>query len=1349
MRNLFLLLGLVGGLLGPALAYGQSTGSGSTTVHATISWKGYTEVISRSEKKQRVPSFEGAYQLPNEQVGLFSMRLNGAVTQGELLNAVYEPFSAADAKLLDASKLPAGPQPKLEQGTEMKLTVTRLVLQPIRRSPQSGQPEKLVSFDYSYTPDAARGTATTRYHAANSVLRSGDWYKMGVAESGVFKLDKAALRSIGLNPQNINPNQLKVYGNSAGMLPQPNAEFRPDDLAEAATMFVGNNGDDTFDDNEYFLFYSPGPHTWKAVNGNFQHINNLYTDTTYYFVTVGGTSGTPRRITTSNGPAAGPRTTNITTYTGHYVYEHDLVNILHSGRQWLGEGFNTSSNATRTFSFGGLTDMVPGSTVRVTSLVGANAYASSNFRITLSGTTLLPGSHSISARTTYPYDATVKLGIDYSGLPPYITHTGTLPAAPGTSLNVGVTFSSGDVQGSGYLDYIELSVERQLNLGSTPMEFRTLTNAFSSSLNNFILTNAVGATVWDVTNPRQPVIRPLTNGAFLASADTLREFVAFQTGGSFPGLIRSVGTNKVPNQNLHAAADGSTDLVIVTYPPFKAQAERLANHRRTNDNLKVVVATTTEVYNEYSSGGQDVTAIRDLMKQVYDRAPAGKIINLLLFGDASYDYKSDFNNSKDPALVPDWWKDRTPFRSDADFDAANQNYVPTYESRESQAPFNTGGSFGVSTFSSEDYYALLDDNEGEWAERTGVTEMFDIGVGRLPIRTPKGQPNSTAQAEQIVSKIIGYDGTPAYGKWRNRVTLVTDDGEGGLFVNNSSGAEAFATIVNNSHPEYNVHKVYLDMYPQVSVSAGQRSPQCNLAIDQSFEQGTLLLSYLGHGGPTALADEQIITSASVQSLLNTNNLPFLITGTCDFSTYDNPDQTSAGEQALTDNPTGGAIGLFTTTRVVDAYGNAALNRAFFLSVLQPVNGVMPRIGQVAIAAKNVSPSQGGGNINDRNYTLLADPSMRLAYPKQTVIIDSVDGHAVTASTPPNTLKALDRVRLHGRVLNGGALNATFNGKAQVTIYDKPTTVMTLGDEWDGVTAGSGDAPQAISVQESIVYGGQATVRNGQFSLTFVVPKDINYSVGSGKISLYAEDTGNRVDANGYQVVPVGGANLAAAIDTIPPKIQLFMDTESFVFGGLTAPTTTLLANLSDDSGINTTGAGIGHEITAVLDNDPSKLLVLNDSYVASLDNFKAGKVNNLYKTLSTGPHTLRLKAWDTYNNSAEREIEFVAATTEKLALDHVLNYPNPFANITTFHFDTNHPSEDLDVQVQIFTVSGKLVRTIRTTASAASHQSSISWNGRDEYDDQLARGVYVYRVSVRALLSGDVASKYEKLVILN
>ena len=1332
MRHYLLLLLFVG--LGWAAPPARAQG-GAATAHAVVRWGGYAEVPSRAERKQRVPTFAGAWAAFDEQVGVFSMRLTGDVRQGQLLNPVYEAFSEADTKLFDLGKLPAGPVVQLSQGTEAKLPITRLSLRPVRRTPQTGQAERLVSFDFSYSPEPGRATAarggsggTTRTHAAHSVLAAGDWYKLGVPENGIYKIDQATLKSLGLNPSTTDPKALRLYGNATGLLPQANATYRPDDLVENAVRFVGN-ADNAFDADEYLLFYAPGPHTWYAENGRFRHRNNIYSDTAYYFLTTQAAAAAPRRVATAGAPG-GAATRTVTTFDERAFYEHDLVNLLHSGRLWLGESF-AGQSAPRDFVLSkSLPDLVPGSTAQVTLAVAASALDGSRFQAALNGTAI--GTVPVAAITGFQFYPVATLST--------VTLPAPLPATPAAALSIGLTYSTPST-GTGYLDYLEINAQRKLVLSGPALEFRSLASVGARAVSRFVLAGTTaGTAVWDVTNPRRAVAQALDgSGGFVAATDTLREYVAFQPDGAF-AKPRAFG--KVPNQDLHAL-DGSYDLVIVTYPAFRAEANRLADHRRTRDGLKVAVATTKEVYNEFSSGGQDVTAIRDLMKQVYDRAPAGKLQYLLLFGDASFDYKSSPLNDK--TAEPAWWASRVPFKTDADFDRANQNYVPTYESRESLTQF-----YGNTvTYSSEDYYGLLDDDEGEWNEYPTGTEVQDIAVGRLPVRTPKGSPNNPDMARQMVDKLIAYDAAASYGKWRNRLSLWADDGNNDLFV--GQGSEPLAANIQASAPNYNIHKVYLDLYPQVAVAAGLRSPEMNKAVDESFEQGSLLINYLGHGSPMGLSNDQIFTNATALALQNHDRLAFMVTGTCDLSTYDNPDFTSAGEQVLTDNPNGGgAIGLFTTTRVVEAGLNAGLNQAFYDNVFRPLpSGKLPAIGTVTMLAKNAYPGPGlAGVLNNRNYTLLGDPSMTLAYPRQTAEIDSLNKKYVAAGAAPTALQALAPVRLHGRVLSGGALNAAFNGTAQVTVYDKPATVMTLGNKLSPSTPA--DGPRPVQVQESVIYSGQATVTNGQFSLRFVVPKDINYNVGIGKISLYAFDSGRGTDAAGRLAPPVGGAAAGAARDTIPPVVALFMDNETFAFGGLTGQSTTLLANLSDNSGINTTGAGIGHEITAVLDNDPAKLTLLNDAYVGKVDDFRAGQVKYLYKDLAAGPHTLKVKAWDTYNNSTERAIEFVVAHTEQLALAHVLNYPNPFARSTTFHFDQNREGDDLDVQVQIFTVSGKLVRTLTASVVGSEpHQKSITWDGRDEYNDQLARGVYVYRVSVRALSDHATASKFEKLVILN
>ncbi len=1345
MPKIFLSVWALVVLLGGGLpAHAQS---GEQTAPARVSWGGYAQLPAANGTTRKVPTFREAYHGPGELVGTFTLRVPGTVATGTLRDAVYEPFPAADAALLSAATLTAAPGVRLRFGYEARRPYSYVLVQPARRNPQTGQPERLVSFTYAYQTDgggANRPTAPVArpHNIQTSVLNSGDWFKIGVPTSGMYKLDRDALGKLGINTGATDPRRIQVYGNATGMLPQANAAPRPDDLVENNVLLVNDNNDATFDANEFILFYAPGPHTWAIDSTNkvptsFRHLNNVYSDTAYYFVRVGPAAG--RRVPTAAAPAGQPTGAPITTFMDRRFYERDLVNLMHSGRHWLGETFSAGSSQSFIFSADGqpaLTDLVVGSPARLRVAVAAATLQPSAFQVSLNGAAL-PGSTAITPLSNAAFSTVANTNVGT-----YTTAITSATNEPQVTLN----FLASDPTASGYLDYLELLVQRQLRLSGSALEFRAIALRGAGSVGTYTVDNAGGAQVWEVTNPRRPRAQALSNGSFVAYTDSVREYVAFQPNGSFP-TPRPFG--RVANQNLHALnVSGDLDLVIVTYPAFRRQAERLAQHRRDNNGLKVEVVTTRQIYNEYSSGAQDVTAIRDLMKQVYDRNPDPSVRRnyLLLFGDASFDYKSSAFN--DQSQQPGWWKSRRPFKV-IDADLYNQNMVPTYESRESFLPVAgyRDNAEGVSSYSSEDYYGLLDDNEGRWEEfGVGAYESCDIGIGRLPVRPPRDrreQATNDDQARQVVDKIIAYDATASFGKWRNRMTLTADDNDPNIGMAFTIESETdFAPEIQKDEPAYNIRKAYLDLYPQVSVAAGQRSPAAEAAINDALDQGSLLIGYTGHGGPTGLADERIITTASLQALTNQNRLTFFVTGTCDLSTYDNPELTSAGETVLTDNVTGGAVGLFTTTRVVYANFNTQLVKSFYGQVLsRNAAGDLPLIGNASRMAKiTAGPS---GDLNNRNYTLLADPTTRLAYPRQRVVIDSINGRKVASVLVSlDTLKALSQARVSGHIENRGAFNAGFNGTADITIFDKANTVNTLGDQ--------GGVPTPVQVQETVVYSGQARVSSGRFSVKFIVPKDINYSPGLGKISLYAADYTAKTDAQGYQLVPIGGAAKNAPGDTTPPEVRLFMDDDSFVSGGLTGVNTLLLGKLFDLSGINTSNAGVGHELTATLDNDPAKLVIVNDSYTAAVNDFTRGQIRYNYRSLAPGPHTIKVKAWDTYNNSAEGTVEFIAAQKESLALDHVLNYPNPFSNTTTFHFDHNRAGQELDVQVQIFTVAGRLVKTLHANVmTSTSHDKTITWNGRDDYEDQLARGVYVYRILVRSTADSQQVSKFEKLVLLN
>lgn len=1288
-------------------------GSGQTS----LSWKGTNPVQRPGKAPVPIPVFSGAELKYNDLLPYYTLQLPGVEVAGfELKNPVYAAFTSEEAKYLPKDQLKATPEITTLTGYANGKAISYVTFAPVRLSPQNGQPEKLVSFNYSYTSNTNRKKkpANRRIYKQNSVLSTGEWFKIGVTNTGIHKIDHSTLQAIGIDPQNLDPRRLQVYGNGTGMLPQANAAPRHDDLVQNAIMVAGET-DGRFDANDYLLFYAQGPHTWE-LNPNrdgFKHNFNIYSDTTYYFITIGQNPG----LRVANATVSGTPTATITNFHERAFHENDRVNLLTSGREWYGEEFN-STNLSKDFTFP-LSDLVPNSIINLTSSVlgsSATSSGSTGSRFTIKMNNVPLGTQGMVGHGGGSYHAAGMADVD--------TFTPNLNTIPynNAELKINLTFDQmGLSSTTGYLNYLEINAQRRLKLYTSPImglqtNFRSLENVATGAYSAFQIGNINGnpaeTFIWDVTNPVRPFrYNPtFSNGTalFTAKTDSVREFTVF-SGHGFPAP-KAFG--RVINQNLHSLnRDGKLDLIILTHPQLWGQAQRLANHRMQHDKLKVAVVNINQVYNEFSSGAQDVSAIRDMMKMIYERKVAlntktnDSTIYLLIFGDASYDYKSKFADSR---------LNRTQ---------NNTNFVPVYESRQSLDP--------VLTFSSEDYFGLLDDDEGEWYETgSGRSELLDIGIGRLPA-------HSLADAEIMVSKLINYSNPDHFGKWRNRISFIADDEDGN---DHQDGSEEISANVESRYPNYNVHKVYLDMFKQVPVPNGKRSPDCVAEFDRAIEQGSLITNYMGHGGETGLAHEQILTVGQINGWKNYNNPTFLVTATCEFGRYDDPRRNSAAEFTML-NPDGGSIGLVTTTRPVYSFSNEALNKSLINCIFEPIHGRTPRLGDIIQKTKNGSVIE----IYNRNFSLLCDPSMRLAYPSEKVQVTSMKDQSSNNIT--DTLKALSTITLAGTVTdNQNNVLTNFNGPVNVTVFEKKTLVRTLGDNSSDP---NGSQPADIPVRENIIYEGVASAKNGSFSSTFIVPKDINYNMGLGKISLYAAN--NSIDAHGSRNdVYVGGANNNIALDTIPPVIKLFMDNESFVFGGLTGNNSMLISHLSDSSGINTAGLGIGHEITATLDGNKENVKVLNEYYTADLDNFRSGKVRYMFKNLKPGPHELRVKAWDTHNNSAEKRIEFIVANSETFAIDHILNYPNPFSTNTTFHFDHNRAGEDLDIQIQIFTVSGKLVRTLNAfSLGSKPHVAEISWNGRDEYNDVLAKGVYVYKLSVRSSKDGSKVSKYEKLVILN
>ncbi len=1167
--------------------------------------------------------------------------------------------------------------------TEVKISEERgkyfllVTIIPLRLN-LSGQLEKLTHFDLEFeiaaTHPASNQNQALRKSATHSILATGRWFQISTNADGIYRIDANLIQQMGLDISSFDPQNIRLYSMGNGNVPELNSTPRPDDLAEMAIEVVGEN-DHHFDVGDYVLFFGQKPDKlFYDGNNNFHHEKNLYSNQTYYFLTVD--LGAGKRISTQ--ASGGSPNTTVTSFDDYQYVDNDGINLAHTGRQWLdANDFESNPSHVYNFNFPNLITTEPlvlktfaaaqtiANTVYVDVLVNGNTI-----------TSLLLGSY------VPQYDLPIAS---------YAQATKSINVSSGNvAVQMNLRNPNTGIAANAWMDYLVLQARRNLILTGSQMQFADSRSVGSAYVANFVVSNYSNQTIWDITHPLQPLVQQgIVNGSqfsFSIPTDSLHSFIAFNGAYLSPNYIGAVA-----NQDIHGQIANSPEVIIVSHPDFLSAANSLASFHQNTLHQTTLMLPTTHVYQEFGGGKPDAGAIRDMVRAFYKAAgtDTSKMPKyLILIGDGSYDNRN--------------------------ITTGNTAFIPTYES---------GSSIDqASSFTSDDFYGLLSDNEGSTIE--SGNQLLDIAVGRLTVKT-------ATEANAVVNKIINYKSNNTFGNWRNMITFVADDGDQNTHIND---ADSYTTIIASNHPEINIDKIYFDAYKEQQSSAGARYPDAHDAIIRRIESGTLAMNYTGHGSVIGWSHKRVFETPDIVDLTNFNKLPLFITATCEFSMYDQPDKVTAGEHLLL-NENGGAIALMTTARLVYTGGNKAMNQniySYFFN--KDANDKHLTIGEIFRLAKNATPQDD----NNRKFTLLGDPAIALDFPEIKVRNLKINNHAINN----DTLKAYGKYTINGQVTDKmGNLLSNFNGVVYPTIFDKAEAVTTLGNDPSSLT-------RNFILQKNAIYKGKATVKNGLFQYTFIVPKDISYSVGKGKFSYYAND--NTIDASGYDgLVNVGAIADSSIKDKVGPNIKIYMNDLKFANGGNTDPNPTMIVKLQDQSGINTAGNGIGHDITLTLDNDNKDKQTMNDYYESDLDNYQKGTINFPLKNLTAGAHTLKVKAWDVFNNSSESEIQFTVTSQKQLALAHVLNYPNPFTTHTTFFFEHNMPDQLLDVHITVFTITGKSVKTIRQQVVTDGYISrdDISWDGTDDFGDKLARGVYIYKITIKNN-TGLSQSKIEKLVIL-
>jgi hypothetical protein len=1224
-------------------------------------------------------------------------------------NVNYRTINESELYDLNKTLIPLKIDAKLEIVRARDSYKGVLVLNPIIK--EGSVYKKVISFTYSFQEEQANriNNQNVIQSTSNSVLATGNWHRFYVEKSGVYKVSKAFLQSIGFNV-NVDPRNIKIYGNGGRMLPLENTLPYPNDLEENAIQFVGED-DGVFDNSDYILFYAEGVDTWNTESLTSV---NLFADKSYYYITSLGSSG--KRIEQALQPIASP-TLTFTQFDDVIYYEKDLVNAGKVGRRWFGEQFNIDDTQNFEFTIPNLDTSVP---VQIKVNTASKSFGSSSFNIKANNIDL--------GTLNFPQLVTG------SGVEGYESALNTVFNATSSSITIALAYNNGGVPSSnGFLDFIRLKTKRNLIGFSKQFLFFNDQEQTNIGVGEYRISNASGIEqVWDVTDLYNVVSYQNTTGAnfsFKTNLGTARKYVAVDLSDTFTPLRDSNAA--VLNQNLKGTifkdAQGNfqdIDYLIITPDFLISQAERLADFHRVNSGLVVRVVSLEKIYHEFASGKQDIAAIRNLIKYVYWNAstPDKRVKYVNLFGDASYDYKNRlFNNTN---IVP-VFHGFNPFASET----------------------NNISNFSLfSSFMSDDFFGLMDDNEGTML---GGFDGIDIAVGRMLV-------SSAGQAKEMVDKVIEYHDEKSYGRWRNNYVIYSDDADNLTDATLQFGLDNLANTLTTQKPFVNVKKIHTDSYLQQVAAGGERYPEAKNDFLDALELGALVFNYFGHGNEESLARERLFEKIEAQNLTNRYRYPLFITITCEFTRFDDPNRFTGGEYMYW-NKAGGAIGLIATTRQIGVTTGFVMNNLLSEDLYAFGSNDYPSIAE-ALRTTKLST----GSDNRRVVFFIGDPALKLAIPKPRVVLTKVND--VPVSQPLPVLQALSLAKISGEVRDeNDVLLSNYNGDLAVQIFDKDINRSTLAN--NGVAAPSPGgtnimgnffpAGQLIKMNFTTlgetVFRGNASVVNGQFEFSFVVPQDIRIPVGNGKISFYAKrNMPNLENQTGYdRTIQIGGVNVNAVADSSPPKVRLHMNDEGFVSGGITNCSPILLAFLEDENGINT-ASGIGHDIVAILDGDESNPYVLNEYYETENDDYTKGFVRFPFRDLTPGLHTILFKAWDVYNNLVTAEIQFNAiCSDEGLRIEKVLNYPNPFVSYTEFWFNHNMPFEPLDVQVQILTISGKLVKTINQQVTTDGFLCrDVTWDGRDDFGDRIGKGVYVYKLKVRSTSTGKSVEKYEKLVIL-
>ena len=1078
----------------------------------------------------------------------------------------------------------------------------------------------------------ASSVSKSAINQENPFATSDDWFRVSVRQAGICRLTGDQISQAGLDVSQVDPATFKIYHMGRKVLPRQAGD---PPVMEQIPIQVSDGGDGRLDEGDEILFYATDLAGWEEMSrAGISEYANPFTDTNVYWLTYGGSAGS--RWSSRSGAPRSSSFTQAVQFRALTHLEKDFLNPDYTGLSWYWDSMTGHYTETEEHDF------------------ALHDIHSQECQLTVRAKGIY-----------YRPSATVPASIPHH-LYVYLNDA-EQPAVErfwyGALVITAEEQTSGLQEGDNILrivlprvesewdhilfDWFEIEYWRGYRVWENRLDF---TSPEEPGIIQYDIEGLTQQNVrlLDITDPWNPVV--ISDGEIL-SRD--QEYILRFQDPVGDGQIRSyhaAGEDIVVNPvsiERRIPEDLRTlqgDLIMITPEMFRESLEPLAQLHR-DEGYGVVVAAIEDVYDQFSWGLTDPTAIRDYLWFLYNLEEQPRPAYVLLFGDGNLDYK---NNSG----------------------AGGENWIP---------PFETGD------LCTDDWFVRFD---GDY--------LADAMIGRLPAR-------STEEADIMVGKIINYIQDPLLGPWRNRVMIVSDDET----ASQGQGNELFHTRDSESLAQhyvpgsYEQDKVYLMEYP---MDWSLKKPQAQQAVIDGFNQGMLWINWIGHGNFDVWAHEDAFRGSNdIPRLANGRRLPLVYSASCDVGRFDHTLNESMSEEFLRARDKG-AVAAIGATRACFASPNAELNKEVLRLALGDENLTL---GQALFGAKLSRPTSYS---NDQKYALFGDPCMSLGRPFQ-------DGRLVSLSS--DSLRALDHFSLEGEFRSGGEADTSFSGSVFVQVFDsdRPTAYTTAA----GATV-------AYTLPGASIFRGSSSVDQGRFEATFVVPKDIGYGGYQARISAYGSD-GVR-DGLAYRDSLFVGGTATAVADTAGPEMTLTVAGQSFLSGDFAPSDPLIELQLEDENGINITGE-VGHWIVLLIDDGQQQINV-TDRFQYDTGSYQIGRLSYQLSGLSPGVHRVTAKAWDNFNNFSIASLDFEVSEQNRLVLRNVLNCPNPFdprSETTEFTYEISRPA---DITIKVYTVAGRLIRTFREGERPSGFNLSRPWRGEDEDGDQIANGVYLYKIIARA-----------------